>query len=368
MWILPKQLISAFVPDTEALISDLNEQSQVCEQSLLARSKPLPARTWSRKWKRDFWMQHLSGRILKPSHGDSFVIAWISSLEAIPASHLAQPESDWEQKIPVTSGLISQAELELCAPESASLKTSKDTSPSDSEQSLQNWNQWVMRCRGEYSVRLKSALHINASECLSWPTASSKDWKDSPGMKTEGQNPDGSSRKRIDQLPRAVFQYGQPDQASPNTNGSRQESCSTPTVMDASAMSSEMRPSRIATGRTTEYLARQIQWQTPTVSTGGHQQKDGSMTDKLDQQIKSWATPRSGKTTGENLETWMKRQIKGDVATMPLTAQVMEKTGNGKLNPRWVESLMGLPVGWTMPSCASPVTIEPMNCGCSETA
>jgi hypothetical protein len=32
-----------------------------------------------------------------------------------------------------------------------------------------------------------------------------------------------------------------------------------------------------------------------------------------------------------------------------------------KLNPRWVETLMGLPVGWTMPSCASPVTIEPMN-------
>jgi hypothetical protein len=33
----------------------------------------------------------------------------------------------------------------------------------------------------------------------------------------------------------------------------------------------------------------------------------------------------------------------------------------GKLNPRWVETLMGLPVGWTMPSCASPVTIERMS-------
>ena len=35
--------------------------------------------------------------------------------------------------------------------------------------------------------------------------------------------------------------------------------------------------------------------------------------------------------------------------------------GCGKLNPRWVETLMGLPVGWVMPSCASPVTIEPTN-------
>jgi hypothetical protein len=34
------------------------------------------------------------------------------------------------------------------------------------------------------------------------------------------------------------------------------------------------------------------------------------------------------------------------------------KRSSGKLNPRWVETLMGLPVGWTMPSCTSPQTIE----------
>jgi hypothetical protein len=137
----------------------------------------------------------------------------------------------------------------------------------------------------------------------------------------------------------------------------------------------------------------------------------------------SWATPRAGKTTDENPETWAARQAKGDVATMPLTAQVklwptitahtpdMERNGpngnsgtylagavkqdqwatpkanemptgknaqgglsltsqnsNGKLNPRWVETLMGLPVGWVMPSCAYPVTIEPTNSDCSEMA
>jgi hypothetical protein len=109
----------------------------------------------------------------------------------------------------------------------------------------------------------------------------------------------------------------------------------------------------------------------------------------------SWATPRAGKTTDENPETWVKRQAQGDVATMPLTAQVkcwatptardhksgrgqeerdykeltpmVERTQSGKLNPRWVETLMGLPVGWTMPSCAYPVTIEPTNSDCSVT-
>jgi hypothetical protein len=40
---------------------------------------------------------------------------------------------------------------------------------------------------------------------------------------------------------------------------------------------------------------------------------------------------------------------------------MVERTQTGKLNPRWVETLMGLPVGWVMPSCKSPVTIEPTN-------
>ena len=109
--------------------------------------------------------------------------------------------------------------------------------------------------------------------------------------------------------------------------------------------------------------SRQGLWQTATVSTGAHKQKNGSMTDKLDQQVKSWATPRAGKTTDENPETWKARQEKGDVSTMPLTAQVKNHT-SGKLNPRWVETLMGLPVGWTMPSCVSPVTIERTSSDC----
>lgn len=39
----------------------------------------------------------------------------------------------------------------------------------------------------------------------------------------------------------------------------------------------------------------------------------------------------------------------------------------GSLNPRWVETLQGIPVGWVMPSCASPVTPVLMSCDSSET-
>jgi hypothetical protein len=43
----------------------------------------------------------------------------------------------------------------------------------------------------------------------------------------------------------------------------------------------------------------------------------------------------------------------------------VQRNMTAKLNPRWVETLMGLPIGWTMPSCTSPQTIEPTSCDSS---
>jgi len=103
-----------------------------------------------------------------------------------------------------------------------------------------------------YGARLRDAVK------LFWPTASTRDWKDTPGMSMER---DGQELGRVDQLARAVYfhQRGRLAPASRSTDGSRPE---------------------------------------------------------------SWATPRSGKTTGESAETWEKRKKKGDVSTMPLGAQV----------------------------------------------
>jgi hypothetical protein len=40
--------------------------------------------------------------------------------------------------------------------------------------------------------------------------------------------------------------------------------------------------------------------------------------------------------------------------------QVANQQGlnDAKLNPRWVETLMNLPVGWVMPSCVNPITLQ----------
>ena len=42
----------------------------------------------------------------------------------------------------------------------------------------------------------------HAAKFAGWPTATARDWKDTAGMATEAMNPDGSTRTRLDHLPR----------------------------------------------------------------------------------------------------------------------------------------------------------------------
>jgi hypothetical protein len=102
-----------------------------------------------------------------------------------------------------------------------------------------------------------------------------------------------------------------------------------------------------------------------------------------------WSTPRTGATESSRpnnkggipladqakREQWATPQAKDHksghrdptiVQYKQLNVEV-EARASGKLNPRWVETLMGLPIGWTMPSCTSPQTIAPMSCDFSAT-
>ncbi len=246
MWILPKQLhTSVSALGTEVLISDSSEQSQACAQWLLVRSKPLPVRTWCLKWSRDTWTQHLSGRILRPSHGGIFEEWWTSSLGVTPVSHSAPPVDAKESAIPVTSGHTSQMELLPCDQGYASLKTSKDISLWGCPTSSKTWQEWVIERRGAYSQRLKSGRRTQGSGCSFWPSPIASEVRQ--GFQDRNRGKKGSQES----LTTVVMKNGQADLENNSINGNRR----------------------------------------------------------------------------------------------------------GSLNARWVETLMGLPIGWTMPSCASPVTI-----------
>ena len=371
MWILPKQLhTSAFVPDMEALSLDLSESSQICAQSLFVRSKHLPARTWFQKWKRDSWTRHLFGRILKPSLGEHFVTAWTSSLEVIRASHSAQPDLGEVKTTRDTYGLGSQMEFALCAQDSASLKTSKDISAWGCPTSSKTWSEWVTELRGEYFQRLKSAPLTSGNECSSWPTATARDWKDGSA--------EACRNVPVNWL-LGRFVHGHPAQANNSTSGSRlglsEVNWITPQAQEAGAkvetlFTKDGKPAipgqrayrKTPSGKLvlqSQTINQQVQmvekqWATPTVAETHNQASSSQI--YLQNQVgatqKQWATPTArDHKSGRGQE---EREYK------ELTPMV-ERTQTGKLNPRWVETLMGLPVGWTMPSCTSPVTIERMN-------
>jgi hypothetical protein len=131
---------------------------------------------------------HLSGRILKPSHGPSFVTAWTSSLAATRASHSAQPASASEPKTHDTSGLTYQPELLQCDQVSVSLKTSRDISALGYPTLCKTWTDWVTERRGAWRARVNAARLTRGSGSSSWPTISVNESKNSVGKSQLDRN------------------------------------------------------------------------------------------------------------------------------------------------------------------------------------
>ena len=148
VWIIPKNLdVSVCVRDTLESSWDLDELSQICEQSLMWRSKPSLARTWLQRLKKVGWMQHLSGRILKPLMASRFATEYTLSLAVIPANHSVVQDNEKGQTTLDTFGRIlkdSFAQLDLFG---ASSKTSQDTLRLDSPKFTEAYEIWVTKLR-----------------------------------------------------------------------------------------------------------------------------------------------------------------------------------------------------------------------------
>lgn len=194
-----------------------------------------------------------------------------------------------------------------------------------------------------------------------WPTATARDWKDSPGMSTVAKNPDGSVRNRTDLLPRAVYALGQQGQDNSNSGGSRRGSS------DQSQQNWQtFAPGTNCRGETPHRQVvkalvngEKLKTQCLTVDQVFAEEIKGTNQGRV-----AWPTPVVTDSIGSgnrNLEGSKAHAGESltDVVNGGQKARVNKNTG--KLNPRWVETLMGVPVGWTMPSCTCPVTIEPTN-------
>tara|TARA_R100000388_G_C7214358_1_gene145344 strand:- start:452 stop:1000 length:549 start_codon:yes stop_codon:yes gene_type:complete len=115
---------------------------------------------------------------------------------------------------------------------------------------------------------------------------------------------------------------------------------------------------------------------------------------RIENQVQNWPTVRANEGKGGNTDPSELRNKDGTIWTGFGTpyknginkqvhlAQLMsspiyglqgeeknKKNGSQKeqLNPRWVETLMGVPIGWTMATCVNPFVIERMNSDSLET-
>jgi hypothetical protein len=324
-----------------ALTLGSDERSKLCEQSLLVRSKVLPARTWSRRWKRAGSMPHLFGRILKPSHGSSFAEKWTYCQAAFLVSH-SQPQGEEPQMMtPATFGPTSSEDSEswdgLPLFSSRMLKASSPQSsrvtdgPTLSGRPFcfmcsASWKGWATKQRRAYSQRVKSARPTSASECLLWGCA--------PISATQGAL---LFQRCLGTQSKADAPPTQRQEAQSSMLGSPPESqWATPTTRDHKGVQSYDR----------SHLARGYGDQLPDQTA----------------QYPQWATPTTRDYKGYYPRHSQESPLYRTRNLLP--DQAHSNTYTGKLNPRWVETLMGLPVGWTMPSWPRPWTIERMSSGC----
>ena len=183
-----------------------------------------------------------------------------------------------------------------------------------------------------YGAKLADAVKHGVRDAWQTPTTNMDMVRSEEGIQKRKEFRASIGRKSIpdgnlgEQMQR-VIKHGPPAPANHSTHGSRQESWATPSTMLGS-----MYVEHNADKRHSPSLATQAAWATPIMG---------------DSHLAS--TPEVAKKRIEEGKVTLSRQ------------------NPGKLNPRWVETLMGLPIGWCMPSCTRPVTIAPTSYDCLET-
>ena len=267
--------------------------------------------------------------------------------------------------------------------------------------SSEHWKDWVIEQRQEYSQRKKSAHLIRENESSSWPTATVFD---TTGGSYPTEMVDGVYRSKHSQEPNSPW-YGaklkdavethEQKWATPNVCGNHNrkgasktsgdglstqvKNWATPNTMDYMEQRSPealqrqfetTRKGRTAPANLREQIHPQ-NWPTattrdwkdtnatvppsranPSKQTLGQRVAHVGLQDQANPNTsgksqESWPTPRANKVHPEITE--QNREHLANRKKANLEEDIAGHCGKatGKLNPNWVEHLMGLPVGWT---------------------
>lgn len=367
-------------------------------------------------WKTRTWSRRLSTVTLPPSTADAGADAWISSLRASRASRSVSPVDVLAQRTSDTFGptccgssgspapgcsssKTSQAsfQLELFSTEATLSPTltywtpprsarrvletagnckstgiaytgdfSKNTASAHCTMSSADWKKSVQQRRGASLARRKSARRMKdcgSSSSQNWPTA------DAAAMERTNQSmSEGAAVRPTLALAAATWptaranerhggkyqrDRGQKGKERPTLTGMA-DTWNTPMTKDAGKQSAGNR--------------KADNWQTPAADSFRCRGGDRADEQGLDQQARLFPTPASRDFKGANgpdhLENGTGRLhmdqlpnfIEHSFRLPPTTSPDGSNTSEARrvLNPRFVEALMGWPIGWT--SCAAVAT------------
>jgi hypothetical protein len=254
----------------------------------------------------------------------------------IPASLLAQQENDKAQMTPDTYGLGLDKPLASYDPDTQSWRMYEDTFLSDSMLYLGKWPASGMTQSGKLFPQPQLVRLIAGIVSSSWPTPTVDDSKN--------VNPKPNRRPG---LVAAV-------------NNAPTPSGNWPTPLTADAYTDNLKSSQQKTGSMHSVsLAQAVQmWPTPTTQevehpnaeltkNGRRKSKDGKTSHSLGlaDAVQMWPTPRSNPA----MASLITPEIANNPKRFPNLETVVGRREEvtGRLNPMWVEWLMGFPLGWT---------------------
>ncbi len=297
-----------YLPEVGDSNSDSPLRSElITDQSPTLKGSVRPLRSWLRTWKEGGWIRLLSGMTLQPSQAMSLAHSWITSTLLQQDSLASRGQSQENEKKLMTndgSGLTSSDWFARYDPEASSWKTSQVSFMEELNTFSETWPRSGSMRNGQVFERQTLAHLIAGNGSLSWQTPATFQ---------------GKYRRQIGQTERADLLL--PGQA---------ENWATPMAADSAQGDIENENTKYMTTGTGRLRK---------ISNSG---ESGSL--GLAREVKHWQTPSANEdaagTINGNMQHMLSHQVQ--VATGITSTN---DTGQ-RLNPLFVEWLMGWPEGW----------------------
>jgi len=330
-------MVWLYVPELEGLSEGLNPSFLIQEPFAMSKAKPIAPRSWRLRWKRDHFLKHLSGLMCEPSMARLGVERFLSSLEVSPVNLIQQQESNSQTKTPGICGPTSHGSLAKFDQSSSSWRTSQMSLSGLCQPYLKTFPKWGIMRRGVLWQLPTLERHTNVPVGSSLPTPTTQ-----ANMLCDSMHHSQAHRN----LKALMFP--------------------TPTASDGVRSNLTYGAGNL----TLKGAVMKENWPTPTVN---HIRNHNEPVENYDKRVQDW---KDGKTKGKpgislgvavrKYPTPTAREPndiginlkRGRYSNDTLTRKVSNLEGlqtGGRLNPEWVEWLMGWPIGFT--EC-EPVVME----------